>query len=155
MYKNTWRGHRNTVLRCNWKLTQRKGLRFCQTGSDAIALFNTLLSWESGIHEDWRGFTAEFPNLQGYRESYSRQICNMDVRIFLIPKRENPRTIKTNTARSTRKLVAHISRTHVASISKKITVRSTRKLVAVTLTTEFKVYLTQQFRKKTLIAKKS
>ena len=89
-------------------------------------------------------YTAKYTNPQGYRESYSRQICNMDVRILLNPKRENPPIIKTNTSRSTR--------TPVASISKKITERI---LAAETLITEFKVYLIQQFRKKTLIARKS
>ena len=42
---------------------------------------------------------------------YVRQIRNMDVRILLIPKRENPPTIKANRASSTGKLVAHFSRT--------------------------------------------
>ena len=51
---------------------------------------------------------------------------------------EHPPTIKANKARSARKLVARA-----------------RQVVAVTLITEFKVYLTQQFRKKTLIARKS
>ena len=55
----------------------------------------------------------------------------MDDRIFLIPKREHPPTTKANEARSTRKLVARIS--------KKLALRSTRRLVAVTLVTEFKV----------------
>ena len=86
-----------------------------------------------------RIYTAKFVNPQGYREPYSRRIYIMDVRIFLIPKQEHPPTIKANGARSTRKLVA----------------RGTRKLVAVTLITELKVYLTQQFRGKTSIARKS
>ena len=55
----------------------------------------------------------------------------MDLRVFLIPKREHPQTIKANEA------------------------RSTRKLVAVMLITEYMVHLTQQSRKKTLIARKS
>ena len=93
-----------------------------------------------------RMYTATYTNPQGYRESYSRQICNMDDRILLISKRDNPPTIKANKARSTRKLVAHIS--------KKLAERSTKRLVAVTLITEFKVYLTQQSRKKTLITRK-
>ena len=109
--------------------------------------------WESGIHEDWRGFILQsFP--KGYRESYSRQICNMDVRILLIPKRQNPPTIKANKARSTRKLVARISGIHVASIPEKVSDGSTGKIVAVPLITAFQVYFTQQFRKKTRIAGK-
>ena len=59
--------------------------------------------------------TAKYTNSQGYRESYSRQTCNMDVRILLMPKRENPPTIKANKAWSTGKPIAHISRTHVQS----------------------------------------
>ena len=35
---------------------------------------------------------------QVYRELYSRQICKMNVRILLIPQRENPPTIKANKA---------------------------------------------------------
>ena len=76
----------------------------------------------------------------------------MDVRILLIPKRENPPTIEANKARSTRKLVARISGTHVASIPENVSDGSTGKIVAVTLTTAFQVYFTQQFRKKTRIA---
>ena len=159
VYKNTWRGHQNTVYWCNQKLAQRKGLQFCQTRSHAIALLNTqpaICIENSGRHEDWRGFILQSTSIpQGYHALYSRQICNMDVRILLIPKRENPPTINANKARSTRKLVARISRSLVASISMNITERSTRKLVAVTLITELKEYLNQPSRKKTLIAKKS
>ena len=78
-----------------------------------------------------RIYTAKYTNPQGYRESYSRPICSMDVRILLIPKRENPPTIKANIA------------------------CSTGKPVAVMLITEFKVDVTQQFRKTTPIASKS
>ena len=52
-----------------------------------------------------KNYTAKFFNPQGYREPYSRRILIMDVRIFLIPKREHPPTIKANEARVTRKLV--------------------------------------------------
>ena len=141
-YKHNWRIHQNTKCWCNLKLVQRKGLQFCQTRSHAIALLRKWYTWRLE-----RICTAKCTNPHGYRESYSRGICIMDVRIFPIPKREHPPTIKANKARSTRRLVA--------SISKKLTERSRRKLVAVTLITEFKVYLTQQSRKKTLIARKS
>ena len=87
-----------------------------------------------------------------YREPFSRRICTMDVRIFLIPKWEHPPTINANEERSTGKPVAHFSRTHVASISEEVSEASTGKPVAVTLTTEYKVYHTQQSRKKTPIA---
>ena len=62
VYKNTWRIHQNTVYWCNLKLAQRKGLQFYQTRSHAFALFQHTtfdLYWESGIHEDWRGFTLQ------------------------------------------------------------------------------------------------
>ena len=74
---------------------------------------------------------AKYIDPQGYREPYSRRICNMNVRILVIPKRENPSTIEANR------------------------VCSTGKPVAVTLITEFQVYLTQPSRKKTRIAGKS
>ena len=79
---------------------------------------------------------------------------NMDVRILPIPKRENPPTIKANRASSTGKLVAHFSRTHVAGIPEKVSDGSAGKPVAVTLITEFQVFLTQPSRKKTRIARK-
>ena len=125
----------------NLRVAQSKGLQFYQTRSHAIALFNTLpaICIEKVV--------AQYTNPQGYRESYPRQICNMEVRILLIPKKQHPPTIKANEARSTRKLVARIS--------KKLTERSTWRLVAVTSITEYKAYLTQQFRQKTLIARKS
>ena len=44
VYKNTWRIHPNTVSWCNLKLAQRKGLQFCQTQSNAIALLNTVFA---------------------------------------------------------------------------------------------------------------
>ena len=131
--KNTWRVHQNTVYWCKVKLAQRKGLQFHQTRSHAIALFNTLsaICIEMKTGED---YTAKYTHPQGYRKSYSRQICNMDVRIFVISMREKPADHPSDQS-ATRKLVAHISRTRVASISKKITERSTRKLVAVIQTT--------------------
>ena len=42
--KNTWRIQQNSVYGCNLTVTQRKGLQFCQTRSNAITLFNTLLA---------------------------------------------------------------------------------------------------------------
>ena len=68
----------------------------------------------------------------------------MNVRILLIPKRENPPTIKANKASSTGEPVAHFLRTHVASIPEKVSEVRTRKLVAVTLITELKVYFVQK-----------
>ena len=53
-----------------------------------------------------------FTNYQGYRESYSCNIWNMEVRILLISKRGNPPTTRANRARSTSKVITHISRTH-------------------------------------------
>ena len=142
--KNTWRVHQNTVYWCNLKLAQKKRI---------AVLSSTIPRNRCLQHTIWRGFILQrIPISKVTKSRTHAKICNMDVRILLISKRENPPTIKANKARSTGKLVAHISRTHVASISKKITERSTRKLVAVTLITEFKVYLTQPSRKKTRIA---
>ena len=97
--------------------------------------------------------TAKYINPQGYRASYLRQPRNMDVRILLIPKRENPPTITGNKACSTGKFVAHFSRAHVASIPKKASDVCTGKPVAVTLTFEFQVHLTVPSRKKIRIVR--
>ena len=56
----------------------------------------------------------------------------MDVKIFLIPRREHPPTIKAKEASSTGKHVAHFSRTHLASTPKKVSELSTWKRVLVT-----------------------
>ena len=107
------------------------------------------------MDEDWIGFTLQSLSIPKVtRAWYLRQIRNMDVRILLISKRENPPTIVANKASSAGKPVAHFSRTHAASIPKKVSDGSTGKPVAVTLTTEFQVYLTQPSIKKTRIAKK-
>ena len=42
VYKYTWTSHQNTVYRCNLKLSQRRGLQFHQTRSNALIIFNTL-----------------------------------------------------------------------------------------------------------------
>ena len=102
VYRKDWRIHQNTVYWCDVKLAQRKGLQFYQTRCNAIALFNTL----PAICIEKENFSAKYINPQGYREPYSRRIGIMDVRIFLIPKREHPATVKANEARRTRKLVA-------------------------------------------------
>ena len=51
-------------------------------------------------------YIAKYIHSQGYRASYLRQIRNVDVRIRLIPKRENPPTITANKVPITGKLVA-------------------------------------------------
>ena len=42
--KNTWKRFQNTVFRCNLKLAQQRGLRFYQTRSNAVILYDTLLA---------------------------------------------------------------------------------------------------------------
>ena len=105
--KNNLITHQNTVYWCILKVAQRKGWQYYQTRSNAIALFNTLLAtcFENVVYMKTgeKKFNAKYT--KGYREPYSRRICIMDVRIFLIPKREHPPTIKAKEARSTRKLV--------------------------------------------------
>ena len=115
VYKNTWKRHQNSVCWCNLKLAQRKGCSSIKHDLTQSLLFNTLRAIcieKNGIHEGWRRLAQQSTlNLRGYREQpYSRRICIMDVRIFLIPKREHPPTIKANEARSTRRLVARSSR---------------------------------------------
>ena len=54
--KNTWKNLQNTVLWCNLKLAQQRGLLY-QTRSDAVVLlWHTAcrVHWESGMHENWR-----------------------------------------------------------------------------------------------------
>ena len=111
MHMNTWRIHPNTVYWCNLKLAQKKGLQFYQRRSNAITLFSTApaICIEKVVCK--KKCTAKCINLRGYREEpYSRRICIMDVRIFLIPEGEHPPTIKANEARGTRRLVARSSR---------------------------------------------
>ena len=40
-YKNIWKRLHNTLLWCNLKLSQEKGLQFYQTLSHAVVLYNT------------------------------------------------------------------------------------------------------------------
>ena len=120
VYKNTWRVHQHKVH----KLAQRKGLQFYQTRSHAIALFNTLLAIciEKVLHmksgEDLHRKVHQSPRLPCMVLTPNFEYGRL--RIILIPKREYPPTIKANKVCSTGKLVAHFSRTHVASISKKV-----------------------------------
>ena len=44
VYSNGWRIHKDSVYWRNLKLAQKRGLQFYQTRSNAIALFNTLLT---------------------------------------------------------------------------------------------------------------
>ena len=159
VYKNTWTAQQNTVCWCNLKLAQTKRIAVL---SNSIAcnhsFFGThnlrfvLRKWYTWKLE--RIYNARYINLQSYRASYSRQTRNMDVKILLISKRENPPTITRNKACSTGKPVAQFSKAHVASIPKKASDVCTRKPVAVTLTIEFQVHLTLPSRKKVRIVRK-
>ena len=94
------------------KLAQRKGLQFYQTRSNAIALFNTSLAicLERVVYmKAGEEVYCKVSNLQRYREPYSRRIFFMDVRIFLIPKREHPRPLQ-QTKREVRGNSSHASR---------------------------------------------
>ena len=119
---------------CNLKLVREKDCSSIEHDPTQL-LFSTLyLRYVLRKWHTWRlekNKTAKYTNLQGYTEPHSRRICIMDVRIFLIPKREHLPTIKANEA------------------------RSTRKLVAVMMITEYNVYLTQQSGEETPIARKS
>ena len=154
VHKNTWRAHPKTVYWCNLKLAQRKGLQFFQTRPHAITLFNTLPATciENVVYmKTGEELSCKVLKSRRLPRLYLRQIRNMDVRIRLVPKRENPPTIKANNA-WTGKLVAHLSRTY--SILEKVSDEGTVKPVAVTLSTEFQVYLTRLSRKKIRIARK-
>ena len=152
VYKNTSRVHQDTVSWCKLKLAQSKGLQFYQTRSHAIALVNTLPATCiekvvcMKVGEDLYCKVRQSPRLPRValtpnpQNGYGRQI--------LIPKRENPPTITANKASNTGKLVAHFLRTHVASIPETVSEVSKGKLVAVTLSTEFQVYLIQPSKKR-------
>ena len=135
VYRNTWQIHQNTVYWCNLKFAQRKGLQFHQTRSHAIALCNKQLATciEKVVYmktgEDFYCKVHQSPKLP---------------RVVLTPNLQYGRQDPLN---------PEARKSTVTSILKKITERSTRILVAVTLITEFKVYPTQQFRKKTRIAR--
>ena len=150
VYKNTWRVHLKTVFWCNLKLAQRKGLQFCQTRSHAIALFNTLPAIcveKSGIPEDWRGFILQSTSIPKVTARCPHaKICNMDVKIFLIPKQDHQSERCAKYEETRRSLLEDTRRKHNEV--------STGTPVAVTLITEIQVYLTQPSRKKTLIARK-
>ena len=94
-------------------------MQFYQTRSNAIALFNALLATcirKSGIHEDWT------------------RVILQSIPIFKVTTSRTHAKFAAWTSRSTRKLVARIS--------KNLAERSTRRLVAVTLITQCNVYLT-------------
>ena len=86
----------NTVYWCNSKLREKdsSSIKHDRTHS----LFSThylrfvLRKWYAWRLE--KNYTAKSTNLHGFRESYSRQICNMDVRIFLTPNREPSKRTK-------------------------------------------------------------
>ena len=102
VYKNKWRIHQNTEKVVQFETRQRKGLQFYRRRSNAITLFNFVpaICFEKVAHmKIGEDFSAKCTNLQGYPEPHSRRICIMDVRIFLIPKREHLPTIKANEAR--------------------------------------------------------
>ena len=151
--------HQNTVCWRNLKLVQRKGFAVLSNPIAAQSLFSTLYlrfvlrKWF--FYENWRGFVLakyiNHPRLP--RVVPHGKFAIWTSRSFLIPKREHPPTITANKACSTGKRVAHFSRTPVASIPKKVSEVSTGKPAAVTLITEFQVFLTQPSRKKTRIAK--
>ena len=97
------------------KLAQKKRIAvLSNTISRYRAFQNTSrdLFRESGKYGDWIVFKANYTNFQGYRESYSCHIWNMDVRILPISKRGNAPTTTASRARSTSKLITHILRTH-------------------------------------------
>ena len=81
-----------------WSSLKEKDCSSIKTRSHAIAFFSThflrfvLRKWCAwGLK---RIYTAKYTNPSGFRASYSRRICNLDVRIHPIPKREIRRPSK-------------------------------------------------------------
>ena len=151
VYKIAWRIHRNTVYWCNLKIAQRKGLQFYQnTVARTRSFLPAICIEKSGLYEDWQGFLLQstpIPKVTASRHG-RHDPSNLEAGKIRRPSKRTERQVQG-------KLVAHISKTHLTNILKKITGLSTMKLVVVTLITEFKVYLTQQSKKKIIIARKS
>ena len=133
LYKNTWRVHPNTVFWCSLMLAQRKGLQFYQTRSHAIALFDTLhaICFEKVVYMK----TGEDVYCKVYQSSRLP-------RVVLTPNLHYGRQDLSNPE-------ARTSADHQSEQSAKHEEIRRGKI------TEFKEYLTQQFRKKTLNARKS
>ena len=152
VYKNTWIIHQKTVYWCNLKLAQRKGLQFYQTRSHAIAVFNTLpaiciekvVFMKTGDVFFCKVFQSSRllrdvlrPNLHHGRQDLSIPEARTSA------DHQSERSAKYEETR--RSHLEHIRGKHLEENHR----------AKYTFITEFKVYLTQQFRKKTLIAQKS
>ena len=81
-----------------WSSLKEKDCSSIKTRSHAITFFsNTLLAnciEKVVCMRLKRIYTAKYTNPSGFRASYSRRICNLDVRIHPIPKREIRRPSK-------------------------------------------------------------
>ena len=134
VYKSTWKIHQNTVYWCNLKLAQRKGLQFYRTRSNAITLFNTLPAI----------CIEKVVNMKA-GEEYSK--------VYQSPRL--PRAVLTPNLNHGRQDLFHsearTSSDHQSERSPKYE-ETRRGNVDYRI---LKVYLTQQFRKKTLISRKS
>ena len=103
---------------------------------------------ESGIHEIRRKTVQQSVSSSKTTATspYSSRICIMDVMVLPILKRAHPSTIKAMSAKRTEKPMA----TAIATEEEK----SLGQPDAVTSTSEYKVYHTQPFKRKTMFAEK-
>ena len=142
MYKNTWTIHQNTVYWCNLKVAQKKRLQFYQTRSNANVFFFTLPAiciekkayMKSGkelynkVHQS-PSFTAKKPYLTPNLHHGRQGLSNLEARTSADHQSKARRTVKP-------------------------VAKSSRRLEAVTSTSEYRVYHTQPFRRKTMFAEK-
>ena len=140
-----------------WSSLKEKDCSSIKTRSHAIAFFQHTsceLYWESGVHEDWRGFILQsIPILQVSARRTRAEFATWTSGSTQ-SRSEKFADHQSEPSAKYGKPVAHFSRTHVASSPKKVSEVSTGKLVTVTLIAEFQVYFTQPSRKKTRIARK-
>ena len=160
MYKNTWRIHQNAVYLCNWKTrTEKRIAVLSNTIPRNRPFFNTLpaICVENEVYmktgEDLYCKEYQSPRLPRAVLTLNLQHGRQDLSHPEARKSADPQSEQSVKYEETRR--SHLEDTRRKYLEEKITERSTRKHVAVTLIAEFKVHLTQQFRKKTLIVKKS
>ena len=117
-----------------WSSLKEKDCSSIKTRSHAIAFFQHTscdLYWESGVHEDWRGFILQsIPILQVSARRTRAEFATWTSGSTQ-SRSEKFADHQSEPSAKYGKPVAHFSRTHVASIPKKVSEVSTGKLVAV------------------------
>ena len=142
VYKNTWIIYQNTVYLCNLKFAQKKGLQFYQTRSNAIVFYNTLFAI----------CIAKVVYVKSGEESYNK--------VFESPRLPRKAVLKPNLHHGRQDLSNLEARTSVTIKAKnarsmwKPAAKSSGRPESVTSTSEYKVYHTQLFKRKTMYEEK-